>query len=71
MFVEDGHLVGIFFVNPYLNSKDVADRCGVSSPTAMKLLSKMESAGILRETTGRKKGRLYVADGVLDILMGR
>jgi Fic family protein len=64
-------LVGLFFVNPYLNSKDVADKCGVSSPTAMKLLSKMESAGILRETTGRKKGRLYVADGVLDILMGR
>ena len=47
------------------------DKCGISLPTATKLISRMESVGILREVTGRKRNRLYVADGVLDILMGR
>ena len=45
------------------------DKCGISLPTATKLISKMESAGVLREVTGRKRNRLYVADGIMDILM--
>ena len=62
-------LVDLLFVNPYITSKDVMDKCGISLPTATKLISKMESAGVLREVTGRKRNRLYVADGILDILM--
>ena len=64
-------LVDLLFVNPYITSKDVMDKCGISLPTATKLISRMESAGVLREVTGRKRNRLYVADGVLNILMGR
>ena len=62
-------LVELLFVNPYIRSGDVMRACGVSMPTAAKLISRMEDAGILREVTGRKKNRLYVADGILDILM--
>ncbi len=34
----------------------------------MKILSDLESKGILRETTGQRRNRLYVADRIMEIL---
>ena len=59
----------LLFRNPYVRGGDVAAYCGVSGPTAMKAISRLESEGVLREVSGRKRNRLYLADGVLDILM--
>ena len=64
-------IVDMLFMNPYIRSKDVMEYCGVSSPTANKALQSMESQGIIRESTGRKRNMLYSADGVLEILSGK
>ena len=64
-------LIGLLFRNPYVRAGDVAAYCGISGPTAMKAIARLESEGVLREVSGRKRNRLYLADGVLDILMRR
>ena len=64
-------LIDLLFRNPYVRAGDVAAYCSISGPTAMKAISRLESEGVLREVSGRKRNRLYLADGVLDILMGR
>ena len=58
-------LVDALFENPYLDSKRVKHLLGVSDPTARKLLAALETAGIVRETSGRQWGRQYLAAGVL------
>lgn len=64
-------LMDLLFRNPYVRTVDVTAYCGVSVPTAMKAIAKLESEGVLREVSGRKRNKLYLADGVLDILMRR
>jgi len=64
-------VVGMLFVNPYIRSKDVAEGCGISAGAAIGILSSLEDDGIIREITGRSRRRIYVADGILDILMRR
>ena len=64
-------LLDLLFRNPYVRTVDVTAYCGVSVPTAMKAIAKLESEGVLREVSGRKRNKLYLADGVLDILMRR
>ena len=64
-------LIDLLFRNPYVRAGDVAAYCGISGPTAMKAITRLESEGVLREVSGRKRNRLYLADGVLDILMRR
>ena len=63
--------IGLLFENPYVSISDVAERCDVSQTTASSILSEMESDGVLREVTGRKRNKLYLADGIMDILMNR
>ena len=61
-------VIDMLFRNPYITSKDVVDGLGISPPTAIKILKRMESVGILREVTGRERGRVYCADGIIEIL---
>ena len=35
---------------------------------ANKVLGKLESDGVIREVTGRRRNRLYLADGVMELL---
>ena len=51
-----------------MNSRDLVEGLGVSLPTANKVLSALESKGVLREVTGRRRNRLYLADGIMEIL---
>lgn len=69
--MKEMQLIGMLFVNPYLRIKDVASKCSVSLPTASKMVSKLVASGVLRETTDRRRNRLFVADGVLEILTMR
>ena len=64
-------VIEMLFSNPYINSADVMSECGVSNPTANKVLANLESKGIIRETTGKRRNMLYAADGILDILTKR
>lgn len=65
---NESRLVDLLFVNPYVNSKDLVDRLRVSLPTANKMLARFESMGIIREVTGKKRNRLYLAEGVMEII---
>ncbi|MBR4504088.1 MAG: Fic family protein [Candidatus Methanomethylophilaceae archaeon] len=69
--LAEKRLVDLLFRNPYVRVADVSSFCEISAPTAAKAIGKLVSAGALREITGRKKSRLYVADGILEILTGR
>ncbi len=64
-------VIGMLFTNPYIRIQDVVSGCEVSNPTAAKVISELEKDGVLREVSGRKRNLLFVADGVLDILMSR
>lgn len=45
-----------------------AKQLGLSEPTVSKGVKRLEQAGILREMTGRKRGRLYAYDEYLKLL---
>lgn len=64
----ESRTVDLLFMNPYMNSKGLAESLGVSLPTANRVLEGLESSGVLREVTGKKRNRLYVADGILELL---
>ena len=63
--------VGLLFENPYVTIADVAEGCGVSATTAAKVLTDLEGDGVVREVSGRKRRKLYLADGVIEILGNR
>lgn len=69
--VNGMRVIRMMFSNPYMTVNDVAVTCEVSRPTALKLLQGMEHDGVLREISGKKRGLLYLAEGVLEILMSR
>ena len=43
-------------------------RLGVSAPTVAKSLRHLESLGVVKETTGRRRGRVFVYDACLKVL---
>lgn len=67
----ESDIINLLFMNPYVNSRDVMDNCGVTNPTAVRALSALVDKGILREITGKKRNALYAADEILEILSGK
>lgn len=53
---------------PFLSIPKTATDLGLSVPTVTKALQALESLGIVREATGRQRGRLYVYPRYLEIL---
>ena len=66
--INESRTIDMLFRNPYIRSGDLVSKLGVSLPTANKVLGRLESGGILREVTGRKRNRLYLADGIIEML---
>ncbi len=64
-------LVNQLLTNPYLTVATAATVLEVTVPTATRLIRELEGKGLLRETTGKKWGRVYVAPGVLSALESR
>jgi Fic family protein len=62
--------VGMLFRNPYIRSADVKDELKVSLPTANSILEELQSRNVIREITGKERNRVYVADGIMEILRG-
>jgi Fic family protein len=56
------------FYTPYLSIREVAHAFSVSFQAASTLVSQFESAGILREITGRKRDKRYIYVEYLNIL---
>jgi len=59
---------GMLIENPFITVNDVVRRTGVSAPTARKLLNVLISNGILDVAEGKRKGVLYRATAILDML---
>jgi len=57
--------------NPYITIATAAKVLGVATPTATRLVRELEAKGLLRETTGKSWGKVYVAPGVLASLEQR
>ncbi len=61
-------LVDQFFINPYLSLGKAMSVLEVTHPTATRELKKWEEAGWVREVTGRKWGKLYLAERILQAI---
>jgi len=61
-------LLELLPANPIINLALTMNLLKVSKPTAIKALDVLQQAGILRETTGQKRGRLYAYHGYLHVL---
>ena len=63
--------VDLVFESPVLSIAMVASRLKVTARSAALNVGKLVDAGILVETTGRARGRLFMARRVIDIVEGR
>ncbi|MBN2002313.1 MAG: Fic family protein [Anaerolineae bacterium] len=61
-------LAKLIFENPLISGAHVVKGLEVSSATAYQYLSLMEKDGILKEVTGRKRGRYYIAHEIMRII---
>ncbi len=55
------------FSNPLVSVQELSNKLEVTFPTANSLLRKMEQAGVIKETTGKQRGRRFKLQGYLDI----
>ena len=55
-------------MQPYLTATVVAKATGLSMPTVNTALAHLQSLGLVREVTGRKRGRVFAYQGYLNIL---
>ena len=62
------HLLDILAENPYVTANHVADRLGVSFPTAQRSIGRLMAHGLISQVKGRERDRAYCAHKILDIL---
>lgn len=70
-FNRDGTVLALIealFENPLTTARHAAKAIGKSDPTARSAIRKLEEAGWLRESTGAKWGKVYVAREVMALL---
>lgn len=64
-------VVDLICENPVINARKIEDSLGVSRPTALRLLRRMEEKGVLtEEEEGARGQRRYVANEMLNALTG-
>ncbi len=63
-------LIDHLFVNPYITARRAREALGVTDPAARGAIQTLEAAGILREVTGRRYGRRWLAPEILDAVRG-
>lgn len=56
------------FESPVLTSRQLTERYEVSQSSAQTVIRFLEGEGVLRETTGRKRDRVYLADQIAAIV---
>ena len=61
-------LIDALFENPLTTAKHAAKAISKSDPTARSAIRKLEARGWLRESTGAKWGKVYVANEVMALL---
>jgi len=61
-------LIDWLFENPLIKSKDIASVLKVSKDTAINLISRLESIGILKEITGKKRFKAYLFQEYVNLI---
>jgi len=56
--------------NPVVTLPLAVELLEVSKPTAIKAIEALEKTGILKETTGKRRDRVYAYQKYLDVLTG-
>jgi cell filamentation protein, protein adenylyltransferase len=64
-------MADLLFKNPVFDVNSLSKALGLTYVSAQKNINKLVQMGILREMTGRKRGRIYIAQSVMDILEKR
>jgi len=71
-FHEESHhfhqVINFLFFKPVTHIQDIADANNVTYMTARKIVVKLETGGVLSEITGKKRGKLYSANGIIDVI---
>ena len=62
------HVVDELIAWPVMTMPFVAERFGVSAPTAKDAVDRLVDIGVLKEITGRKYRRVFGATDVIDII---
>lgn len=64
-------LVDLICTNPIVTTRAIEDRLGVSRPTALRLLTRMEARGVLEEgEKGARRQRRFVAHEMMEAVAG-
>lgn len=61
--------LNLLYRRPIITAGQLVSVLGVSTPTANTLIRQFERLGILRENTGRLKGRVYIFDRYLNLFL--
>jgi Fic family protein len=61
-------LLDLVFSRPYLNLQQITSSLNIYFNTAQSAVEKLETEGILREITGQKRNRIYVARQLMKLL---
>jgi Fic family protein len=61
-------LVDLLFENPVITGPMAVAQLDVSTATAYQYLATLEDDGILKEVTGRQRGRRYEAHEIMDAI---
>jgi len=61
-------LVDLLAENPFWTINRAAERLGVAYTTAQRAIEKLQSLGILQQTDDARRGRVYCADQLMNIL---
>lgn len=62
-------VLNLLYRKPVVTAGQLVAELGISTPTANTLIREFERLGILRESTGRQKGRVYIFDRYLGLFL--
>ncbi len=61
-------LVDMIFESPVITIKQTRERLGISHTTAQSYISRLQEIGVLVETTGRRRNRLFMAPEIIRLI---
>jgi Fic family protein len=63
-----GLVIDLIFMRPVININSAASALKITFPAISKAMKQLEDIGLLEETTGQKRNKIYVAKEILKIL---
>jgi len=63
-------LLDMLFLNPFVSLPGISDYLKITWPTAKASVERLVRLGILKEVSGRRRGRIYCAKELLNVLGG-